>query len=115
MKNNKEAGVLHFVVYQDASSKEYCGLCIELGLFDSSTDLEALKKNLADAARGYVRTVMKKGLSEDLLQIEPTQDHIEILKKSLSALQPMQGADQGVYSTQISVFNVPTPGYAHAG
>jgi hypothetical protein len=105
MENSKKGGNLNFIVYQDPETKLYCGLCLQLGLYDSSDNLEALKKNLVEAAKGYVHTVMKDKLSDSLLNVPPTQSHLEIFKKSLVALQPMiNEEDKGAYSTSLSVF-----------
>ncbi len=109
--NSKTSGILNFVIYQDPESKEYCGLCLELGLYDSSDNLETLKKNLIESAKGYVNTVTKDSLSDELLRVEPTQSHLEIFKKSLTSLRPMMDSEQGVYSSNMSVFqtNLHTP------
>lgn len=108
MNNNKNSGNLNFIIYQDQETKEYCGLCIELGIYDSSDNLESLKKNLIDASKGYVHSVMKDKLSDELLQVAPTESHLDIYKKSLTALQPMINSEQtGVYSNYLSVFNTP--------
>ena len=109
MSNEKKGKVLNFLTYQDKESKKYCGICVELGLYEEAGDLDTLRKDLAEAARGYVRTVLKDNLSLSLLQVTPTIEQISIYREAIKSLRPRDTdkPSEGVYSDDIAVFTKP--------
>src|SRR3989338_7815561 len=86
MKNTKNKGVLHFLVYREPSSKEYTGVCLELGLVEVSENPDFLKQSLIDAARGYVHTIIKENLSDELLNVKPSKEYVELYMNALNSL-----------------------------
>ena len=109
MSDKKNGEVLNFLTYQNKESKKYCGICVELGLYDEAENLETLRKNLTEAASGYVRTVMKENLSPDLLQVNPTVEQISVYREAIKSLRPRDTdkPSEGVYSDDIAVFTKP--------
>ena len=87
MKNTKNRGILHFLIYKEHSSKEYTGVCLELGLLDVSENPDYLKQSLIDAAKGYVHTIIKEKLSDDLLNISPAKEYKELYLRALQSLR----------------------------
>lgn len=87
MKNTKNTGILHFLIYKELLSKEYTGVCLELGLLEVSENPDYLKQSLIDAAKGYVHTIIKENLSDDLLNIPPTKEYKERYLKALQSLR----------------------------
>lgn len=107
--NKKESGVLNFLTYQDKETGKYCGICVQLGLYSEGDDLEEVRTNLAEAARGYVRTVMKDNLSDELLDVKPTEETMSIYKEAIKSLRPLDTDKPGgaVYSEELRVFSTP--------
>lgn len=78
MKNTKEKGTLHFLIYKKMDSKEYTAICLELGLVEVSQNPDYLKESVVDAAKGYVHTVIKENLSDELLNLTPPKEYLKI-------------------------------------
>lgn len=87
MKDTKTKGELHFVIYREPETKEYVGLCLELGLLEVSENPDYLRQSLIDAARGYVLTVAQEEMSDDLLNTRPSKEHQELYETALRALR----------------------------
>ena len=107
--SKKESGVLNFLTYKDKETGKYCGICVQLGLYSEGDNLDVVRANLAEAARGYVKTVMKDNLSEELLDVQPTIETMSIYKEAIKAPRPMDSdrPNGAVYSDELEVFSTP--------
>jgi hypothetical protein len=65
--NTKERGILRFMIFKAAGEKEFTGVCYELSIVLQDKNPEVLSKELLNAAQGYVMTVIKKKMSDKLL------------------------------------------------
>lgn len=111
MSNKKEAGVLNFLTYRNRETGTYCGLCVELGLYGEADNLETLRTDLAEAARGYVHTVMRDNLADELLEVEPTPEVVAIYQEAIKSFRPLDldsSDQQGAYSPDVTVFTKTT-------
>lgn len=107
--SKKESGVLNFLTYKDKETEKYCGICVQLGLYIEGDNLEEVRTNLAESARGYVKTVMKDNLSGELLDVKPTEETISIYKEAIKSLRPLytDKPNGAVYSDELEVFSAP--------
>jgi hypothetical protein len=86
MSNTKKTVTLNFFTYFDKSESAFVGVCFELGIIKVDANGERLKRDLVEAAIGYVETVCKENLSTDLLNQEPPQKYVEIYKRYIGSL-----------------------------
>ena len=63
--NTKKFGKLRFVVYK--SKDQYIGVCLELDEVITEESIEKAANRIIEACKGYVETVIKENLSDDLL------------------------------------------------
>ncbi len=82
-KNTKKSGVLRFFIYFDKKKKEFVGVCLELGIITCGENPYFVEKDLLESARGYVATICKKNLTDQLLNQSPPKEYIEIFEKFL--------------------------------
>ena len=107
--SKKESGVLNFLTYIDRETGKYCGICVQLGLYNEGDNLETVRTNLAEAARGYVKTVMRDNLSDELLDVRLTEETMSIYKEAIKSLRPIDSDNPNgaVYSDELKVFSTP--------
>ncbi|MBI4121777.1 MAG: hypothetical protein HY461_00440 [Parcubacteria group bacterium] len=65
--NSKNQGLLRFFTYFDPKEKEFVGVCIELAIIKTGENPYFVKKDLEEAAFGYVETVCNRQLPDSLL------------------------------------------------
>lgn len=64
-KNTKRRGLMEFLFYRQGS--RYIGVCLTFNILEEGKDLELLKRSVEEAARLHLIAVIKKNLSDDLL------------------------------------------------
>lgn len=84
VKNTKHRGLLEFLVYPEKD--KYVGVCLTLDIVEEGSDPNRLIESLREAARGHVLLVLKKNLSDDLLN-RPAPD--EYWAKYFEALEAL--------------------------
>ena len=85
-KNTKQHGSLRFFTYFDVAQDAYVGVCFELGIVKEEKDAESLRKELLEAAIGYVEAVGKNKLSDGLLNQRVPQEYSDIYEIFLRSL-----------------------------
>src|SRR3989344_2204624 len=105
MNNEKSKGVLSYFLFYDSREKEYVGICVELGMLRFGSDLNKLKEDLQNASKGYVETIIKNDLSENLLNQELPEEYKELYSKFIEFLneksQSFGKVRQNVFTTKI--------------
>jgi len=117
--NTKKQGVLRFFIYQDGKTKEFVGLCIDLGIVKFNKNLVKLKTDLDEAAKGYVETIIKRNLDEKLLNQTLPAGYLNLYNKyllllHLKAKRPLKGFPKSKFGSirQGEVFTKSVPVYA---
>jgi hypothetical protein len=87
MSNTKEFGALRFFIYPDMAEKAFVGVCIDLGIVKVDKNLDRLKKDLEEAAQGYVEGIIKYNLNEALLNQKPPKKYLDLYERYLSELK----------------------------
>lgn len=64
-KNNKNEGIVEFLIYPEED--KYVGACLTFDIIEEDKDYNTLKKSLEEAAILHIKTVKNKNLSEALL------------------------------------------------
>lgn len=57
--------MLEFLVFREG--RQYVGVCLTLNIVEEGSNPVRLMESIVEAARGHVRLVIKKRLSDDLL------------------------------------------------
>ena len=70
MKNTKEKGKFHFLIY--GSKDKYTAICLELGLIEQATTLAQVKDRINNGARAIIETTIKQNLPLENLNQRPT-------------------------------------------
>jgi hypothetical protein len=63
--NTKKFGKLRFVVYKEKN--QFVGVCLELDEIVIENSIEKAANRIFEASKGYVETVIKENLSDELL------------------------------------------------
>lgn len=81
IKNTKEKGLLEFLVYPEKG--KYIGVCLTLDIIEEGNDPAKLMESIREAAVGHVRLVMKKKLSDELLNRPALDEYWERYFKAI--------------------------------
>ncbi|MDA2922923.1 hypothetical protein MYX07_06700 [Patescibacteria group bacterium AH-259-L07] len=73
MRNTKKQGMLEIFVYPEG--KQFVGVCLTFNIVDVGKDPRTLLDSLTKAALGHVQVVIKKNLSDDLLNRPAPQEY----------------------------------------
>jgi len=63
--NTKKRGMVEFLFYKEKN--RYIGVCLTFDIVEEGKDLKKLRQSLEESARLHLKVVIKKNLSEDLL------------------------------------------------
>lgn len=103
-KNTKKEGMLEFLLYCDKNS--YVAVCLTLNIVEEGKNPKKLIESVTEAAKGHVMLVIKKNLSDELLnRPAPTKywnkyfNALEKLKKS--KIEKSQKSPFRVFTTQM--------------
>ncbi|OGD67555.1 hypothetical protein A3F08_00815 [Candidatus Berkelbacteria bacterium RIFCSPHIGHO2_12_FULL_36_9] len=80
MNNTKTRGQLRFVIYKRLKDKYFTGVCLDLDIVEQDEDPVKLKKSLEEAAQGYLETVAKNNLNDQLLNKQAPKKYKKILE-----------------------------------
>jgi len=81
MENTKEQGVLRFLIYKKLRDEVFTGICLDLGIVEENKNPQKLKKSLEEAATGYLETVDKEKLSDNLLNKPVPKKYLNIINE----------------------------------
>lgn len=65
--NTKQRGVMEFVFYKDKENGKCVGVCLTFDIIEEGDDLNKVMQSVEKAARLHLKTVVKKNLSDNLL------------------------------------------------
>ncbi len=92
MKNTKEQGQFRFIVYKKPQDKYFVGICLDLDIVEEDENPIRLRKNLEEAAQGYLEAVGKNNLNDELLNkqvpgkyrkiVEELEEYLHLLHQS---------------------------------
>lgn len=77
--NTKKRGVLIYIIYKE--DEDYVAVCLNFNLVEYGKDPERLKKSIEEAALSYLKSVRKKNLPDEYLNLTPDDKHTKILKE----------------------------------
>jgi len=111
MNNTKKQGQLRFIIYRKKQDKHFTGVCLDLDIVEQNKDPEILRKNLEEAAKGYIEAVSKCNLSDELLNKKVPKKYLKIiedLEEYLSHIQKDSLISNGssIQDSQIFTRNV---------
>ena len=66
MKNTKKRGQFTIFVYRERAN-HYIGVCLEFDLIEEGENAREVMKQIQEASVGYLKTVIKNNLDDDLL------------------------------------------------
>lgn len=66
MKNTKKRGQFRMFVYRE-KPKYYIGVCLEFDLIQEGENAREVMQRIQEASLGYLKTVIKNNLDDDLL------------------------------------------------
>ena len=101
VKNTKEKGLLEFLVYLEKST--YIGVCLTLDIVEEGKDPAKLLKSIQEAATSHVILVIKKNLSDELLNRPAPDEYWERYFKAMEQRADNDGLLRGkpVYFSQM--------------
>lgn len=100
--NTKKIGQFTVFTYQE--KKKYISVCLELDIVKEGTDVEALNASMREAISGYVTTICKKHLSDELLNRHAPKEYWDKYFAFLSSQMKQQSVPaERKYSTSINV------------
>lgn len=85
VKNKKEKGLLEFLVYQERG--KYIGVCLTLDIVEEGKDPAKLMESIREAAVAHVELVIKKKLSDELLNRPAPDEYWERYFKAIEYRQ----------------------------
>lgn len=66
MRNTKKQGQFSLFVYREKPNY-YIGVCLEFDLIEEGKDASGVMERIKEASVGYLKTITKNNLSDDLL------------------------------------------------
>ncbi len=99
-KNTKKLGQATVFIYPEG--KNFTGVCLELGIIEEHKNPDVLRHNMREAVEGYVESVVKNNLSEDLLNRPAPKEYwnnfSNYLKKESERVKTKKSAKTPRYS-----------------
>ena len=86
--NTKNKGSLEFYVYKEKSG-DYCAICLTLNLIEWGKDPKKLMNSINEAAISHIVGVIKKGLSDELLNRPAPDKYWLMARKNVNIRQPI--------------------------
>ena len=90
VKNTKNKGLLEFLIYPERG--KYVGVCLTLDIVEEGKDSIKLMESIREAAAGHVLLVIKKKLSDDLLNRPAPNEYWD---KYFRALEELSSRKKG--------------------
>jgi hypothetical protein len=114
MKNTKRQGQFRFLIYKKSGNKYYTGVCLDLDIVEENEDPIKLRKNLEEAAQGYLEAVCKKGLNEELLEqkapkeywalLEDLEKYLRLMRQPIKSSHSLDIQDSQIFTKNIADF-----------
>ncbi len=82
MRNTKKRGQFTTFVYQEKPN-HYIGVCLEFDLIEEGGNTQEVMNQIKEASLGYLKTVIKNKLSDDLLNKKPSEKYLKKYKEFL--------------------------------
>jgi len=76
--NTKQKGVIEFVFYKDKETSKYIGVCLTFDIIEESDDFIKVMQSVEEAAQLHLKVVIKKKLSDDLLNRYAPEEYWDI-------------------------------------
>lgn len=83
-KNTKKEGCVEFLYFKEKNT--YVGVCLTFDIIEEGKSLSKLKESLEEAAKLHLKVVIKKDLSNDLLNRYAPQKYWNLYFKHLRQL-----------------------------
>lgn len=81
--NTKEKGRFHYLIFHEDGG--YVAVCLNLNILEYGKDPDKLRKSIEEAALSYLKTVRKKNLSDENLNVVPDKKYLELYKQANNA------------------------------
>lgn len=105
--NTKEKGTMEFIFFEEEG--KYIGVCLSFDIVEEGKDLSKLIQSVEDAAKLHLRTVIKKDLSDDLLNRYAPEKYWEKYFETLKALERQKVEEKKVESEIPAIVSLPYP------
>ena len=112
MVNTKRQGQFKFLIYKKEHEKFYTGVCLNLDIVEKDEDPVKLRKSLEEAAQGYLETVYKKNLNDDLLNkkapkeywslLEDLEKYLRLMRQPSKSSKSLDIQDSQIFTKNIS-------------
>lgn len=106
--NTKAKGLIEFIYYGEKDN--YVGVCLTFDIVEEGKDLNTLRQSVEDAAKLHLRTVMQKGLSDDLLNRYAPEQYWKKYFKALKALERQKVEEKKIEFEIPAIVNYPIIG-----
>lgn len=84
-KNTKEKGTIEFLVYKEG--KTFVGVCLTFDIVEEGSNGEKLMESIQEAARGHLKVVRAKNMSDDLLNRYAPKKYWNIYYKAIEEIK----------------------------
>jgi len=81
--NTINKGQITLLIFKRLKDKIFTGVCLDFGIVLEGKNVEDLKHQLMEASIGYLETVRKDKLSEELLNNQAEKKYFDLYKKFL--------------------------------
>ena len=105
--NTKERGIMEFIFLEEKG--KYIGVCLSFDIIEEGKDLNRLIQSVEDAAKLHIRIVMKKNLSDDLLNRYAPEKYWKKYFEALKVLERQKVEKKKVESEIPAIVNLPYP------
>lgn len=105
IKNTYNKGFVTSFIYPDKD--KYIGVCLELDIVVENKNLEEVKKELSDAVRTHVETVVENKLSADLLNRYAPKKYWKKFFGYLKMMEQIRGNRENIYKAPIELIRYP--------
>lgn len=106
-RNTKAKGMMEFIFLEEKG--KYIGVCLSFDIVEEGKDLGKLIQGVEDAAKLHLRTVIKKNLSDDLLNRYAPEEYWKKYFEALKALERQKVEKKKVESEIPAIVNLPYP------
>jgi hypothetical protein len=81
--NTIKKGQIRFLIFKEKGEKLFTGVCLDFGIVLQDKNEEKLKCELEQSALGYLKTVAKDKMNEDLLNNQAEKKYFDLYEKFL--------------------------------
>jgi len=113
--NKITRGQIKFIIFKKKGDKLFTGVCLDFGMVIQGKTIDEVKNELSVVSLGYLKTVKKEKLSEDLLNNQAEKKYFDLYEaflKSAKEEKPLKSAIKSIDECCVSLNNLKNYCYA---